>query len=328
MRLAWMRATDDGSSKRVSHCWLVRALLVILLVGSEPVLAQTSQSGSGQFQARIDEAARALQTLPRLKHFSQRQVQEAAEFVAGNMLFVLLHEMGHAVITEMQLPVLGREEDAADSFAIINMLNVGNAFSHRVLVEAGVGLYLNDLRDKKQGIKLAFYDEHGLNKQRAYQIVCLMVGSDPDKFKDIAEETKLPQSRQDSCQGDYGNASWSWAKVLEPYRRTSEQPKQNIEVVYGEGEGKLAVYAQVSRSIRLLETIAEHAADQLVWRAPFTLEIESCGESDAQWQFRIHKLTLCYELAAEFAELYRDYRKYWKRATHIPRAVKGRKTVK
>jgi hypothetical protein len=35
------------------------------------------------------------------------------EFVAGNMLFVLLHELGHAAITEMGLPVLGRMEDAA-----------------------------------------------------------------------------------------------------------------------------------------------------------------------------------------------------------------------
>jgi hypothetical protein len=38
---------------------------------------------------------------------------------------------------------------------------------------------------------VAYYDEHGLNQQRAYQIVCLMVGFNGEKFKDLAKETKL-----------------------------------------------------------------------------------------------------------------------------------------
>ena len=35
-------------------------------------------------------------------------------FVTANAEFTLLHEMGHLLINELQLPVLGREEDAAD----------------------------------------------------------------------------------------------------------------------------------------------------------------------------------------------------------------------
>jgi Putative metallopeptidase len=35
------------------------------------------------------------------------------------MLFVLLHEMAHAAITQMGLPVVGKMEDAADSFAAV-----------------------------------------------------------------------------------------------------------------------------------------------------------------------------------------------------------------
>ena len=34
---------------------------------------------------------------------------------------------------------------------------------------------------------LAYYDEHGLDWQRAYQIVCLMVGSNPDQFGQLAD---------------------------------------------------------------------------------------------------------------------------------------------
>jgi hypothetical protein len=35
--------------------------------------------------------------------------------VAGNTLVLLSHELGHVLIAEMRLPLLGREEDAADT---------------------------------------------------------------------------------------------------------------------------------------------------------------------------------------------------------------------
>jgi hypothetical protein len=93
------------------------------------------------------------------------------------------------------------------------MIRLGSAFSHRVLADAAQGWFLSDRRDQKTGDKVNYYDEHGINLQRAYQIVCLMVGSDKDKFKDLASETKLPKARQDSCAGDYSNASYSWDLV-------------------------------------------------------------------------------------------------------------------
>jgi hypothetical protein len=110
-------------------------------------------------------------------------VQGLAEFVSGNMLFVLLHELAHAAITQMGLPVLGKMEDAADSFAALRLIRVGSDFSRRVLTDAAEGWFMEDRRDRKIGDKVAYYDEHGLNQQRAYEIVCLVVGSDEDKFK-------------------------------------------------------------------------------------------------------------------------------------------------
>ena len=46
---------------------------------------------------------------------------------------------------------------------------------------------------------------------------------------------------------------------------------------------------------------------RLVWPAPFTLEMQSCVFPNARWDLSTHKLTLCYELAADFADLYRGY---------------------
>jgi Putative metallopeptidase len=293
--------------------WHILILLAFILVFSaEPIFAQpaspeAASSEGEKFQARINATAVALGDNPRFKNLSPRQRQELAEFMTGNVLFVLLHEIAHVAITQMGLPVLGRPEDAADSFAAVGLIRIGSEFSHRVLVEAAKGWFLADRRDKGTGDTVAYYDEHGLNQQRAYQIVCLMVGSDEDKFKDVAAETKLPKARQESCAGDFSNAAYSWDLLLKPHVRASDQPKTKIDVVYGEAEGRLEVAAQALRSLQLLETVAEHTAEAFAWPAPFTLEMQTCGFPNARWALPTHKLTLCYELAADFAELYTTY---------------------
>jgi hypothetical protein len=244
---------------------------------------------------------------PRLKQFSAKRVQAIAEFVVGNIRFVLLHEIAHAAITQMGLPVLGRIEDAADTFAILRLIRVGSDFTHQVLTQAAKGWFMADRRDRASGDKVVFYDEHQLNQQRAYQIVCLMVGSDEDKFKDLAAETKLPEERQETCLGDFSNAAYSWDLLLKPHLRAKDQPKTRIDVVYGPAEGRLANARQLMSSVGVLDTIAENLADQYAWPAPFTLEMATCGFPNARWDLQTHKLTVCYELAADFADLYRGY---------------------
>jgi hypothetical protein len=105
-------------------------LLVFLMSATEPVFAQPTPADAEAFQARIDAAAVALGSNPRFKSLSLKYRQGLAEFVTGNMLFVVLHEMAHAAISEMGLPVLGREEDAADSFAATRLIRIGSGVVH------------------------------------------------------------------------------------------------------------------------------------------------------------------------------------------------------
>ena len=300
-----MRISKDGSG---TIRWLLAisgALSFVVALGTGSLLAQAAPPAPSTFQEKIEQAARALATEPRLKGMSAKQRESLVEFVVGNMLFVATHELGHGVLFEFKLPNPGRDEDAADSFAIITMLKIGTAFSQRVLIESARGYYFNDRRDKEQGEKLAFYDEHGLNLQRAYQIVCFLVGSDPVKFKELATETKLPEERQETCRDDYRATLWSWDTLLQPHRRGAEQPKQKIDVIYGEAKGDLQVFADSFRNMRFLESLADHAADRFAWPNPIVMEMQSCGEANARWQAR--KLKLCYELAQEFGQLYREF---------------------
>ena len=84
----------------------------------------------------------------RIARLSAEEAARLTSFVVGNLYFVLVHELGHAVINQLNLPVLGREEDAADSFATLSMLLIGTKLSETVLRETVHGFWLTAQRDK------------------------------------------------------------------------------------------------------------------------------------------------------------------------------------
>src|SRR5688500_8264287 len=79
-------------------------------------------AGPSADEARLEAAVEAISTHPRVKDVPRDKLKATTEFTVGNMLFVLLHEAAHGLISDLGLPVLGREEDAADQFATVTML--------------------------------------------------------------------------------------------------------------------------------------------------------------------------------------------------------------
>src|SRR5262245_20564642 len=196
--LSWRRASREFAM-----------LLMAALVGAAPLYAQKAAPEPKRTRAGMENAITEMGGDTRTKKMSQQEQQDLVEFVAGNMLFVGFHEMGHALVSELRLPVLGREEDAADSFATLAMLEEGTEFSVNVLVQAARGWFLMDRRDRKLREMLSFYDEHGLDQQRAYAIVCLMVGSNAEEFKVLADWVQMPPARQKTCRNDYSAAKFA-----------------------------------------------------------------------------------------------------------------------
>jgi hypothetical protein len=279
-------------------------MLPLLLLASGPLLAQNARTPP-KGASMMDKGAQMMTADPAMKKMTHGQRVSVVEFVVGNMVYVLQHEMGHAQIAERNLPVLGgKDEDAADVFATLSMLQMGDVMSARVLEDAAMGWFLTARRDEKAGNMLTFYDAHGLDRQRAYQIVCLMVGSDPAKFKRLADTSKLPAERQNTCVADYKIATASWEQLLSPYRRKPDQPKVDFEIVYGDAKGKLDVYAKAAKSMQLLEQLADSASTTYTWRAPLKVELRSCGDVGARYDPFSRTIYLCYEMAADLAEVY------------------------
>ena len=297
---------------------LTRALLVFIALSGQPLLAQPfraqtvppgspSPEARQSFQARIDEQARLLTSDPRLQGISQDRQRTLVEFVVGNVLFAAIHELGSALLLEANLPAVTGAEQAADDFAVLTVLELGKKhFSDRILIESAKGWFTSARGEKSARSTPNYYDRHHLNVRRAYRIVCLMVGADPVRFAALAEETTLSGKVRRTCGWDYDRASRAWESVLMPHRPAADRPKARIDVIYRAVAGELEVYAQVFRNLRFLEAIAELAADRFAWRAPIVMEMRRCGEAGAAWTVPTRTLHVCYEMAQDLAELYRD----------------------
>jgi hypothetical protein len=135
--------------------------------------------------------------------------------IVGPTLEVFLHEVGHAVFDYLNVPVLGREEDAADQLAAYILLQFGKHDARRLI--AGVAYTEHIEASKPSTKKNPFADEHGLPAQRFYNFLCLAYGADAKLFADVVAKGYLPQERAEGCADEYEQVAWAMTKLIRPY---------------------------------------------------------------------------------------------------------------
>jgi hypothetical protein len=155
--------------------------------------------------------------------------------IAGMYASALLHETGHAAFDIMEVPVFGREEDAADQMAGFIALQFGKdnartlikGFAYLWAVENDPPLNKPNTRDPKypkdptQQCYLdpfcAYSDEHGTSSQRMYNTLCIAYGGEPDWFKDFVESRWLPQDRSEKCPAEYQRIKKAFQATIWPF---------------------------------------------------------------------------------------------------------------
>ena len=135
--------------------------------------------------------------------------------IVGPTLEVFLHETGHAVFDYLSVPVLGREEDAADQFAAYILLQLAKSDARRLIVGVAYAYHLG--ASKPSTKKNPFADEHGLPAQRFYNVLCMAYGADSKLFADVVEKGYLPKERAEGCDGEYEQVALAMTKLIRPY---------------------------------------------------------------------------------------------------------------
>lgn len=133
---------------------------------------------------------------------------EVTERVRGTWMFIFFHELGHALIDYYDIPIAGSEEHAVDNFSTLSLLASDGAKT-ALLAASYWGA-----SDSRIYTELDYADQHALNAQRFYSILCLVYGSDPGAHADIVDDGTLTSERAAQCPEEYERVRESWQRLL------------------------------------------------------------------------------------------------------------------
>ncbi len=242
-----------------------------------------------------------------LKSPSQNQngssLSQAQKFALNNSIYVLYHEIAHLLISELDIPILGREENAADNFATLILLRAETEQTNNVLIDSALGWFLSsENTDTEVYSDDELYGEHNLDIQRAFQIVCLMVGKDSDVFGEIADEVGLDIDRQIDCEDDYKQAEKSWDRVLTPY--VNENPDNvKINIRYDRGYGLVSA-GNLLRDNQFFESAVDNILRKYKLPSQPNMRSKECHEANAYYDNWTGEILFCYELVDDFIKMY------------------------
>lgn len=157
-----------------------------------------------------------------LKQYPKASDDAMIDFSLRSTEFLMYHELAHALIDLYQLPIVSNEESAADNLAVILALEYTRDGLDTVLDSA----VLFDLLDKdapKYYEESDYWDEHALDAQRFYNILCLAYGRYPTAVKREITDVKnqklimFIKERGDWCIYQYETQLKAWGKLLNDY---------------------------------------------------------------------------------------------------------------
>jgi hypothetical protein len=127
------------------------------------------------------------------------------EFVTSKILLIFYHEIGHAIIDMLQLPIFCQEPDAADVLSILLVDGIfEEASAQSIACDAAFGFMAKAARADET----YFWDVRGPDEQRYYNVECIFYGGN------VAERAKLGLDL--GCQKiaqSVGKKNLSWRKI-------------------------------------------------------------------------------------------------------------------
>jgi hypothetical protein len=135
----------------------------------------------------------------------------------GNQ-FILGHEMGHALIHELEIPVTGHEEDSADGFASFFTANDPETGPNAAL---GAAVLFDAMGSKNPALFKDYSSDHPIIVQRVYNFLCALLGKDPAQLRSLVTDGYVPESRAMMCEKEWAQLNYGWWTVLGPHLSAS-----------------------------------------------------------------------------------------------------------
>ncbi|WP_243694280.1 DUF4344 domain-containing metallopeptidase [Shimia isoporae] len=222
-----------------------------------------------------------------------RSDEATLAFVENNLLGIFYHELGHALIDILGLPIFGQEEDAAD---VLSIFLIDAFFEEDSAVQIAYDAAFGFLGEAEAAPEIVFWDVHGPDLQRYYNTVCIFYGANPEEREDVAFDLGLPEERAEYCPEEYDQAADSWGGAMDEITATSGGNTIRMRDVEVDTDGGQLTVDIIEAEIQALNE---------EFRLPRNLDVSviACGEANAYYDPEFREIVMCTEFADALVEM-------------------------
>ncbi|OAD13964.1 DUF4344 domain-containing metallopeptidase [Achromobacter insolitus] len=244
----------------------------------------------------------------------------------GIMRSIFMHEFGHALIGELELPSTGAEEDAVDIYSALQIVEPTmypsdnkevNIMAQDAAKYAALQWYYSGKLAERRGADTssAWQDEHTGDLKRFRNMLCVMYGGNPGVFESIAKHVGLEDRTRARCADEFNKQNRAWRKILAPHTRVGTWTPEGLQPANAPGAPVNVVFQPSKRKIGNL--FANNLSDAItnnikllgqtyVLPRPVNVVFKDCGQLNAWYAPREGSITMCYELIENIAVMISD----------------------
>lgn len=245
-------------------------------------------------------------------------LRRQVDFLArGAMISIFFHEAAHMLISELDLPATGPEEDVADEFATYFLTSQLNAAPeeeksvYAAIVYAGA-LFWKLSAARTDIAQFPFYDEHAPEARRYYNVLCVATGADPLRFIPMAVKDGVPENRLAECATEYKKKYAAWETLIEPHthgalgRMLHSGGRMSLKLGPVE-KSEWLPFELTYRQGGFFQSMLDDMSDNYNLPNDIDVIIKSCyGTVNAWWAPRDQAITLCHDMFAQVTQVFVD----------------------
>ncbi len=297
------------------------------------VNANTGQGGGGQPQQQPTRAPQAspdsgassgLPGSGPYPRFGGDSLRIVAVYI-GIMRSIFMHEFGHALIGELELPSTGAEEDAVDIYSALQIVEPTmypssdkdtNAMAQGAAKYAALQWYYSGKLAEAQGAgNSPWQDEHTGDLKRFRNMLCIMYGGNPGVFESLVEQVGFEDRTKARCADEFTKQNRAWRRILAPHTRVGTWSPDGQQPANAPGAPVNVTFEPSSRRIgnlfanNLSEAITNNIkllGQTYVLPRPVNVVFKDCGKLNAWYSPREGSITMCYELIENIAVMISD----------------------
>lgn len=238
-------------------------------------------------------------TTPAYAEFSFNSSDDMQAYVESNLLGVFYHEFGHALIDILELPIFGQEEDAADALSVYIL---SEFYEEETAVELAYDTAFGFLGEAEQvrPRDIPFWDNHGPNLQRYYNLVCLFYGANPGAREDVADDLGLPEERKVYCEDEFYQADHSWGAALDSI--LSDNGGESFALVEDDTATDGAAF-----TTDIVATEVAYLNENFDLPYDLDIAVMPCGEANAFYDPSETLIIMCSEFADALVQMAPDF---------------------